>query len=179
MGGHTMSKKLLLGALLMLACAVVLPQPASAHVLIADSTNSVGAVLHVVPDDDPVAGQESNLFFDVESQKIDQNSTKLAITDASTGQTSVVPTKATGSLVTADYTFPTQGVYKLSLTVGSSKTYVFNYSQRVSRGVIGSAQAKPVYPLANMALVFCAVVFALLLVILFNHRREMWRRSTF
>ena len=174
-----MSKKILFSLLLLLCCTVLLPQKALAHVLISDDTKSIGAVLHVVPDDDPIAGQQSNLYFDIQTQKINKDTAKLTITDTAASEAANVPIKVDSNSVTADYTFPVQGVYRLSLTVSSDKTYTFNYSQRVSRGVTGSALDKPTYPLANLALVFCGTAFLFLLIILLNHRKEMWKHSTF
>lgn len=173
-----MSKRLLLVSLL-IGLVAFLPQTASAHVLISDDTKSIGAVLHVVPDDDPIAGQQSNLFFDIQTQKINKATAKLTVANTATSEAVIVPIKVDSDSVTADYTFPVQGVYKLSLTVSSDKAYTFNYSQRVSRGVTGSALDKPTYPLANLALIFCGTAFLFLLIILFNHRKEMWKRSTF
>lgn len=174
-----MNKKLLIFLFVIMVCVVALPQTTSAHVLISDETKSIGAVLHVMPDDDPIAGQQSNLFFDIQTQKINKDTAKLAITNVTTGETSEVPIKVDASSVTADYTFPTQGVYSLSLSLSSDKTYTFSHSQRVSRGITGSALDKPTYPLASFALVFCGTAFLFLLIILFNHRKEMWRHSTF
>lgn len=174
-----MSKRILIGLLLLVGCTLLLPQKVLAHVLISDDTKSIGAVLHIVPDDDPIAGQQANLFFDIQTQKINKDTAKLTITDTATSEAANVPVKVNDNTVTADYTFPVQGVYRLSLTVSSDKTYSFNYSQRVSRGVMGSALDKPTYPLASLALVFCGTAFLFLLIILFNHRKELWRHSTF
>lgn len=173
-----MSKKILFLALLIVV-TILLPQTAFAHVLISDDTRSVGAVLHVVPDDDPIAGQPSNLFFDIQTQNINKDTAKLTITDTVTNEAISAPIEVDNNSVTADYTFPVQGVYRLSLTVSSDKNYTFNYSQRVSRGLTGSALDKPTYPLANLALVFCGTAFLFLLIILFNHRIEIWQHSTF
>ncbi len=164
---------------LLVGVNIFLPQTASAHVLISDDTKSIGAVLHVVPDDDPIAGQPSNLFFDIQTQNINKDTAKLIITDTTASEAVNVPIKVGSNSVTADYTFPAQGVYRLSLTVSSDKAYTFNYSQRVSQGVTGSALDKTTYPLANLALVFCGTAFLFLLIILINHRKEMWKHSTF
>lgn len=174
-----MSRKTTFISLLLLGLTILLPPTASAHVLIGDDSKSIGAVLHVVPDDDPIAGQPSNLFFDIQTQKLNKNSAKLTITDVATAKAMDVPVKVDNNSVTADYTFPTQGVYGLSLAVTSDKAYVFNYSQRVSRGVTGSALDASTYPLANLALVFSGTMFLLLLVIMFNHRKDIKKHSTF
>ncbi len=176
---HIVSKKILLSILILLSCVVALPQAVSAHVLISDDTKSIGAVLHIMPDDDPVAEEQANLFFDVQTRVINKDTTTLTITNVATSKTSEVPIKVTANSVTANYVFPDQGMYNLSLTVNSDKSYTFSYSQRVSRGVTGNALDKPTHPIATIALVFSGTTFLFLLVIMFNHRKEMWRRSTF
>ena len=173
------SKKILLILIIILCCMSVLPQIVTAHVLISDDTQSVGAVLHIVPDDDPIAGELTNLLFDIQAQKIDKNNPELTITNTATRAADDVPIKVDGSSVTADYTFLTQGVYKISLVVSSDNTYTFSYTQRVSRGLTGSALDKPTYPLANLALVFCSTLFLFLLIIMLNRRKEIKSNSTF
>lgn len=173
-----MNKKIVLLLLLFVGLNVLLSKPAFAHVLIGDDTKTVGAVLHIVPDDDPIAGQQSSLYFDIQNTKLNENNTKLTITNLATNEAVNVPIKVEKSSVNADYTFPTQGVYQLSLTANSDKNYIFNYSQRVSRGVIGSTLDKPTYPLATIALIFSTTSFLFLLIIMFNHRKEIKKRSS-
>lgn len=43
-------------------------QKAYAHVLVSDESNTVGAVLHITPDDDPIAGESAHIFFDVQDK---------------------------------------------------------------------------------------------------------------
>lgn len=172
-----MSKKSLIALLITVGTILALPQSAAAHVLIGDSSKSIGAVLHIMPDDDPIAGQQSNLFFDIQTQNISKAT--LTITNAATGEANKVPTKVTANTVTADYIFPTQGAYNLALTLKADKTYSFSHAQRVTRGVFNSALDKPTYPLASLALVFCGTAFLVLVILLFNHRKELWRDSTF
>ncbi len=171
-----MSKKLLILPLLLVGM-LFSPLQASAHVLISDETKSIGTVLHVIPDDDPVAGQTANLFFDVQTGNI--NNAKLWITNTATGKTDTVPIKIDKNSVTADYTFPAQGAYTLILTVISDKAYTFTYAQRVSRGVTDNALDKPTYPLASAALVFCATSTLLLIILFINHRKGIKKYSTF
>lgn len=49
---------------------LILPASVSAHVLITDKNNQIGSVLHITPDDDPIAGQPSALYFDIESKNV-------------------------------------------------------------------------------------------------------------
>jgi len=154
-------------------------QPASAHVLIRDSSGSIGAVLHVVPDDDPIAGQPSDLYFDIQTSAISKDSAGLTITNLATDKTDTVPVEVAGSGVGAQYTFASQGTYRLSLTIESDKTYQFSYAQRVSRGVTGSALDKPTYPLAQAGLVFGGIGLLMIGIVRVNRRKDIRRQSTF
>lgn len=104
----------------------LLPQPASAHFLKTDQT--VGAVIHVTPNDEPVAGLPSSFFFEfkdeankfrpdecdctflvkragktIYSQKLFQNNDKPSLKDAS-----------------ISYTFPQTDIYQVQIE-GKSK----------------------------------------------------------
>lgn len=173
------NRKLWFGIFLLLGCTMFVSKPALAHVLISDTTKSVGAVLHIVPDDDPVAGENANLFFDIQTRNISDQSTKLTVTNAMTDETKEVAVAVNDNSVTAGYIFPTQGVYNLVLKVGGDKSYVFTYSQRVSRGTVGSALDKPSYPVANISMVFCGIAFIFLMIVMFNRRNEIKKHSTF
>lgn len=138
-----------------LVCLFIQTTPASAHVLITDSTSSRGAILHIIPDDNPIAGQESILYFDTQQGLIqsDQTTALLVITDRA-GRTTTVAPSIDGSLLTAKYTFPIQGVYRLSYTIITKETkHTFEQSQRVSRGTQGSVLDTPSHVWAEMLLV--------------------------
>lgn len=174
-----MSTKLVIGLVMIIGVVALLPQNVFAHVLISDDMKSIGTIFHVVPDDDPVAGRQTDLFFDIQTQNINKENAKLAITNAATQETDDVTVIVEGSSVTARYTFRTQGVYRLSLVVTSDKTYTFHYSQRVSRGVVGNITNKPSFPLATFALVFSGAIFLLLSIVFFNNRKAIKEHSTF
>jgi hypothetical protein len=53
--------------LLLLLLLFITATPAQAHVLISDGT--IGAVLHVDPEDDPIVGQQSNFFFEFKDKQ--------------------------------------------------------------------------------------------------------------
>jgi hypothetical protein len=181
---RAMNKRLLVLSIIV-ANIVLVPQRASAHVLITDNTGSIGAILHVMPDDDPIAGEPSTLFFDIQSQSFSRHRHKvsLAITNDESGTTQV-PVKLTGSSVSATYTFPTQGVYKLALTAeaqdaANAHAHTFTHTQRVSRGVAGGALDKPTHAWAEAALVACACSFAILMLVGINRRKEIKTYSKF
>ena len=51
--------KILFFAALCIGFFALIPQNTFAHVLISDNTKSIGTVLHIVPDDNPVAGEQA------------------------------------------------------------------------------------------------------------------------
>ncbi|HSX31849.1 MAG TPA: hypothetical protein VLF43_01180 [Candidatus Saccharimonadales bacterium] len=125
--------------LLTLAAVLLIPQNASAHVLLKDSAQGTGAILHVNPDDNPTAGEQANLFFDIKDASLTQNDTaSLTITDEN-DKTVAVPSRLKGSSVSADYIFPNQGLFtlKLIVTKDGQAAHQFVYSQRVSQGTLG------------------------------------------
>lgn len=134
----------------LLAVAVLLPSYASAHVL--QSDRSIGAVMHVDPDDDPEAGKPATFFFDIKdktnrftlsacdcSVQVLQNGselTKNALGSASSGLT--VPAFS--------FTFPVRGIYSLRVhgspkTPGAFDEFTLTYPIRVDRGGTTSAAA--------------------------------------
>ena len=153
---------------------------ASAHVLITDETKTKGAILHIIPDDDPVAGEESTLYFDTQDQLSDaKNAVKISIKDSS-GNENVVGAKVDRTLATANYTFPEQGVYELAFTVTvNGKSYIFQQSQRVSRGVSNSALNSSTHGWAEISLITSGVGAALLIVVAINKRKDIAKHSTF
>lgn len=169
--------KWLVASLVAVLVALV-PQQVFAHVLITDDTKSKGAIAHIIPDDDPVAGEKAVLYFDTQGGLLDDKAkVSLSISDAA-GEAAQVSTKIDGSLVTAEYTFPVQGAYKLTFTVDTaSKQYVFNYSQRVSRGVVSSALDKPSYAFAEIGVLASGLGIVLLFIVAFNRRVRLARHS--
>jgi hypothetical protein len=169
-----------LPAVLSVVFALVAVQPVAAHVLITDESRSHGAILHIIPDDDPIAGEESTLYFDTQDELLEGDSNvSLTVRNQSDNETSV-SVKIDGTLVTADYTFPVQGVYELTYTVESAdQTYQFSQSQRVSRGAIISASERPSYVWAEIVLLSSAVGAVLLVLTVFNYRKEIAKHSTF
>lgn len=158
---------------------LLMPGTADAHVLLRDESKKIGAILHVSPADDPIAGSQSNLLFDIQLPDTDlrQLKARLEITDVE-GQRVRMPVTLSGSSGGVDYTFPVQGAYQLKMTVESSDaTYVFNYAQRVTRGVSGSALDNQSYAWAEAVLVGCGVLMMLLLILYLNNRYAIAAQS--
>ncbi len=133
-----------LGLFLYMALILLAPPKIGAHVL--EKNNSIGAVLHIDPEDDPVAGQQSGFFFEfkdtqnsfrpedcictvsvladqkeIYSQPLFENEDKPSLTNAS-----------------FFYTFPEKNIYKIRI-VGKPKTqnafkpFTLSYDVRVAR----------------------------------------------
>lgn len=128
--------KLLLN-LAIITILLVVPVSASAHVL--ESQGSIGAVLHVDPDDDPVAGERSGIFFEFKDKtnrfKPQDCDCRLKILQAGRAIYDQPFTQLSGG----EFTFPTRDTYIIK-AVGAPKTadafdsFELSYDIRVERG---------------------------------------------
>lgn len=118
---------------------LVCSSAAQAHVLVTDESNKAGVILHITPDDNPVAGQQSTLFFDIQNMTLTASDYEvtLEITDAEGRVVGVSPTIRDGS-VSAEYVFPAQGTYDITLTATPDdhhdRPLVFTQAQQVAAG---------------------------------------------
>ncbi len=156
-------------------------QPASAHVLIKSANSESAAILHIMPDDDPIAGEKATLMFDTQGELLQSDSkVTLIIANKTSGKSETVPTTIDGSLVSASYIFAAQGLYSIRYEIKTNGvTVLFEQSQRVSRGAVavGSNSSNVSYSWAE-ALLFIAIVFVILLGILaWNHRKAIFKSS--
>ncbi len=178
-------KKYIIGFFL-IAATMLWSAPAQAHVLLTDTKANIGAVLHTNPDDDPIAGESNQLYFDLQDKnskvRITYSGYELLITDEQ-GKTAKPPLEIADTTLIADYNFPRQGLYKLTLRSKPSyeqfQKVAMVYSLRVSRGVVNPAETKEEYPLATIVALGTAITFAVLVILAVNNRREIARHSTF
>lgn len=155
-------------------------QSASAHVLITDESKEVGAVLHIMPDDDPVAGEVSSLYLDIQSGVAVGSQSDAELYISSQESVARVDTEVYGSQITAKYVFPKQGVYEVKYIVKSSgRQYEFIHSQRVGRGLSGSSADKASPEWARAGLVFGLVGLVVLVIVAVSRRREILGYSKF
>lgn len=147
---------------------------AMAHILVTDSTKSVGAILHVTPDDDPIAGQTASLFYDIQRDisEVKPESIDLTITSSDGGEVAI-PITIKGSYISASYTFANRGAYTITLRIPTkSEVLSFTSVQRVSRG--GSATDAPQsYTWAKIGVITPVCIIALLAIVAFNHRKNI------
>ena len=166
--------------LVMLGLFALQPPTAQAHVLITDEGGETGAILHVSPDDDPIAGELTTLFFDIQDlpPSSEGKTATLLITDDS-DQTKEVLIPVLGTTLSAHYVFPRQAVYDLTLSVPTDDTTLqFTHGQRVSRGLAGSALDQPRHEWAEAVLVLTICSFFVLCIIGFNRKDAIAKYSS-
>ncbi len=173
-----MSKALLFTALL-IAGIISQPLTAHAHVLLTDDSGQTGAILHINPDDDPVAGEPSTLFFDIQNQSFSSHAhqVSLTVTDEE-GVAADVPVSVANSSASATYIFPAQGAYRITLSAAAdgaatAHAHTFTHTQRVSRGAAGSVLDKPVHVWAEAGIVASVCGLLVLAIVTFNRRKEI------
>ena len=110
-----MKRLLMLGTAILTACTFLCTGIASAHVLKIDGHISV--LLHVNPDDDPVAGQQTTyfLYFHDDTGKFALSKCTCTVTVQSQGQT--IASQSVDAIDASDtensYTFPDPAVYTM------------------------------------------------------------------
>jgi hypothetical protein len=113
---------------------------AHAHFIVKDNDTGIKASLHISPDHDPIAGKESVISFDFAKTGLQVKDYSYSLIVKSTKDKAVtVPVIIVSNVIMANYTFPTQGFYDVSLITTSNKdgsVSKLRYGQRVSRGVI-------------------------------------------
>lgn len=166
-------KKLLLFTCLLLVC---ISSDAAAHVLIKDGTGTKGAILHIRPDDDPIADEPATLYFD--TQNLQDSKVSVEIRNTRTGKIDKVsPVAMDGSLATLQYVFPTQGVYKLVFTVSGEDTYTFTKYQRVTRGISVDSSASSTHAWSEILFVASGIGLIVLFTTFLNRRKEIAANS--
>jgi hypothetical protein len=143
--------KILLLSLLFL---FITATPAQAHVLITDGT--IGAVLHVEPEDDPIAGAQSSFFFEFKDKQnkfkpencdctvtIKENNTVIFTQPLfqNTNNASLNDDDASVS-----FSFPKRAIYEISVvgkpnTPGAFQPFNLKYTIRVERTAAATTPA--------------------------------------
>lgn len=181
--GSSHMRKLLLTLSVIALCLCLTHTGAQAHVLIKSSDDvTVSAILHVSPDDDPIAGEAASLFFDIQGVTGLKTSYDAKVfTTNETGTDIVTKTSMRDNGVLATTIFPTQGVYALRLELwqrnNPSAITVLTHSQRVVRGV---GATPPVhYAWADSLRIISVILLISLGIVAFNNRKDISLTSTF
>ncbi len=117
---------------------IIFPSLVTAHVVKSDK--SIGAVLHIDPDDDPIAGEKSTFFFDIKdkSGRFQESNCKCKLIVKQSDI--VIYEELFNRSGGGTFSFPERGVYSVS-AVGepiSGNTFTpfeLSYNIRVERGV--------------------------------------------
>ncbi len=157
---------------LYLATAVILlgcvSGPASAHVLKTDGT--IGAVMHVSPDDNPRTGGPTPIifFFDDSTGRFSLSKCICTLTIQRNGVTiSARPLAITAAQISDDsYTFPEPGRYNVQVsgqpkTAAAFEPFVLDYGLQVAAGNGGvRRESFPVLVWAGLGLMMGLIVLA-------------------
>lgn len=170
-----MKKLIFLSVLVILFC---IHHPVSAHVLSTDG--SIGAVLHITPDDDPMVGVPAYFYFEFKDKedKFDESICTCVATIFQNGQKidNILLTNSSFS-----YTFPQKDIYTIkvsgSTTVANSfQPFALTYDVRVSRESTNQISAGELnlrfWDIPGGFIVFTVFVILLLLAIILYIKKE-------
>lgn len=164
--------------LLLLATFLLTAPPASAHVLKTDG--SIGAVIHVDPEDDPIAGTPTNFYFEFKDKTgrftPDNCNCRVSVhtSDKELYSETLTSNRAlTLSSTAFSYTFPEKNLYIVKIN-GTPKTpgifdeFELAYDIRVARSVTGEQSASsnsteaqlPIIPIVAGLVLFFGLIFA-------------------
>lgn len=164
-----------LGAALVVILALFLPAKASAHVFFRDKSGTSGAVMHVTPDDDPIAGETAEFYFELEDSAPSTEEANYLMYVINDGSQDVAATRSAGERsVAASYVFPSQGAYTIELhaylgydpanQAAADDPVIFAYDMRVTRGTAVSPLDQPRFAWAEAGLVMSITSLAAVLV---------------
>ncbi|HVV66955.1 MAG TPA: hypothetical protein VHB72_02695 [Candidatus Saccharimonadales bacterium] len=140
-----MNKRLLSAALVALLACLSVPGVASAHVLKVDG--SIGAVLHINPDDNPTTDGPTDyiMSFDDDNGQFSLPKCDCTVSIINNGQTIATEPLVNSSNEVSEnhYTFTEPGVYDMQFTgkpkqSGGFQPFTLNYEVRVTGGQAGA-----------------------------------------
>lgn len=146
-------RKTLIG---LLALALIAPALASAHTL--KTSGDVGVLLHIDPDDDPVAGQPAALYVSVTDKASGAAcGCALAVLD---GSSTVYAAPLAGQGASVPLTFPHAGIYQIVVTGAGAPMPAFSvtFDQRVEAAAESSGPPLPLYAAAGALILLILVV---------------------
>ncbi len=154
---------------IILALLILIPGVASAHQLATDK--NIGVVLHVDPNDNPIATQSSGFYFDFSDRdnKFQLASCLCSVSIKQNGQELTTEQLSSTNLSTASfqYVFPTPGVYQVQVvgvpqSAHSFQPFSVSYDVRVTDATSGTAAQVPDWAWALIVLAgACLVALAI------------------
>ena len=166
-----------------------MPQYIFAHELATDKT--IGAILHVDPDDDPIVGQQAGFFFEFKDKKgrFDPQNCDCVFSVSENGkevysqalfQNTDKPSLSNASVF---YTFPTRDVYEVKvmgkpINGSSFQAFILSWDWRVSRiensNPRGSAEQN--WWIRDLPQIGIISIIVILFIILYNKSTSIKKR---
>jgi hypothetical protein len=172
--------------LLILFLCIQTPQSVFAHVLKIDG--SIGAILHINPEDEPVAGKQSDFFFEFKDKtgKFTPEKCDCSFIVLQNGKTlvteSLFQTNAKPDLQNAivSFTFPEKDIYIVRVTgkplsAGTFQAFTLDYTIRVDKGV--GEQPKPNAILDNWFVAHMPHILILIVLVAFIAKSGLQERK--
>jgi hypothetical protein len=175
-------KRLFAPLILIAALAAIVPKIASAHVLKTDG--SIGAVMHIDPDDDPIVSEPATFFFEIKDkqnkftpEQCDCSANILR--DGKTIFSAALFKDSSNNTInypTFSYTFPERAVYTVQvvgkpLSDGAFQPFTLNYDVRVSRvPATGAAAPSSAAPNHTIHYIIFGAGFLIFFLLLFRDR---------
>jgi hypothetical protein len=167
-----------------MVCVLLVPRQVAAHVLVQDTVGKTGAIVHFSPNDNPIAGESTGIFYDVQTgQDLNQAALHLRVTTENNSIDEAVPLTAKGHTVSGAFEFPARGLYFLILTIDSKvdgpkvEPLTFKYSLQVAKSSHGSDPAPQVPAWTTFGMVMSVWLFAALGLIAFRRRKQIGAKS--
>ena len=107
------------------------PLFAQAHTL--KTMGDVGVLLHVDPDDEPLAGETATLYVDIKSAQ--KNASCGCTLSISQNSATIYTTTLKGASAAVPYVFPAAGIYQITVasTGAPMPAFTLTFDQRVMR----------------------------------------------
>lgn len=176
--GDIRNMKRVLIVILAMTLAILPAQQVFAHVLGEDESGKRGALLHIMPDDNPTVGQEATIYFDL--QGFDDETIQSVSVDVKNGDVLVKTLAATldGTTASVDYIFDSAGTYELHVTVRTNDDVdSFSFQQIVSGRQASLTAQLASYWWAIALLVVCSIGIGVLIVLFIIKRKDIAKRS--
>ena len=137
---------------------LILAKPVSAHILKTDKT--VGAVLHIEPEDDPIVGQQSGFFFEFKDTtgKLKLENCDCTFSILENGK-QIYSQPLNNNLF---FTFPQKDIYQIRL---AGKSFSLTYDIRVEREAINKPQTDSILASKHLIHLIGAIIILIFVIL--------------
>jgi len=164
--------------ILAIALAILPAQQTFAHVLGEDESGKRGALLHIMPDDNPTVGQNATVYFDLQGFEGETIQTVDVDVRSNDVLLKTLTAKLEGTTASVDYVFDSAGTYELKVTVRTTDDVdSFSFQQKVLGQQVSLAAQLASYWWAIALLVVCSIGVGILIVLFILKRKDIAKRS--